>query len=86
MSDFKNFSSSPSSPSTDQVEVTPNDAVDLTYPARAIYIGSGGSLRITNPKGNVRNFTGLVAGVIYPFAATRIHATGTTATGIVGLV
>ena len=83
--DFNNFSTNPASPSVDQIEITPNDSTDLVLPIRAIYVGGGGTLRITNAAGNIRNFTGLVAGMIYPFAARRVHATGTTATGIVGL-
>lgn len=84
--DFKNFSNSASSPSIDQIEVSPSDTVDLTSPVRALYIGVGGTLRITNAKGNVRNFVALPQGIILPVAATRIHATGTTADSIVGLI
>jgi len=84
--DFKNFSTSASSPSVDQIEVIPDDDADLPEPVRSIYIGNGGTLRITNPKGNVVNFTGLLGGFPYPYAAIRIHSTGTTATGIVGLI
>lgn len=65
----------------DIVPVTPNDSVDLPSHARAIRATVGGTLRITTYKGVVRN-TNIVAGEILPVYARRVHAGGTTATGI----
>lgn len=69
------------SPFEDGVEVAPDDDVDLPVLARGLWIGSGGTLRITTKGGTVLNLT--VAAGLVPWAARRVHATGTSATGIV---
>lgn len=69
----------------DVVPVTPSDAADLANHARAIRAQAAGTLRITTFKGNVRD-TFIAAGEILPVYAIRIHATGTTATGIEALL
>jgi len=72
-------------PVIDGSAVTPNDAADLALPARALWIGAGGTLRVTTLKGTVLNFTAVPSGFVMPVAAVRVHATGTTCTGIVAL-
>lgn len=69
----------------DLVPVTPSDTVDLDMPARALRIGTGGTLRFTSTNGNVRNTT-VVDGERTDFGARRVHATGTTATDIEALI
>ncbi len=70
-------------PAPTGVEVTPNDAVDLTNPARAIYVGVTGDMKITPPTGSAYTLVAMAAGVVHPIQAIRIWATGTTATSIV---
>lgn len=65
--------------------VTPSDSVDLPNHARAIRAASGGTLRITSHRGFVRD-TNIATGEVLMVYASRIHATGTTATGIEALV
>jgi hypothetical protein len=68
--------------------VTPSDTADLTTPSRGLYIGSvsgGTTLRITTVMGKQLDFTGLVVGTVYPYAARRVHSTGTTVSSIVAL-
>ena len=69
----------------DLVPVTPSDDDDLEVSARALRIGTGGTLRITTAKGNVRN-TNVDDGEVLLVQVTRVHATGTTATGIEALI
>ena len=69
----------------DLIPITPNDAVDLAIPARAIRVGIGGTLRITTYMGIVRN-TNVVAGAVLFVYARRVHAAGTTATGLEAMV
>ena len=70
----------------DIVPVTPSDTVDLTVSARAIRCtGASGTLRITSLRGNVRNTT-IVTGEVLPVGATRIHETGTAASGLEALI
>lgn len=66
------------------VEVTPSDTVDLVTPCYGIYIGVTGNLRVTHWNGGTCNYANLPVGW-HPIAATRIHATGTTATSIVAV-
>lgn len=69
----------------DLVPVTPSDTVDLAISARALRIQTGGTLRITTAAGNVRN-TNVVNGDELRVQVVRVHATGTTATGIEALI
>lgn len=71
---------------SDILPITPNDSTDLAIPALAIRCtGSAGTLRITTRNGNVRN-TSIEAGDLLLAGATRVHATGTTATGLEAFV
>ena len=65
--------------------ITASDSVDLANPVRAIYVGGAGSVVITTVAGTDVTFSGLPAGMILPVRAKRVKATGTTATGLVGL-
>lgn len=71
-----------SSPLNNASSVTPNDSADLTTIARAIYVGTSGSVKIDTLNGNTVTLPNLAAGVWHPIAVKRIHATGTTATDI----
>lgn len=62
--------------------VTPSDAGTHNY--RAIYVGASGNVKIDTPNGATVTLVGLAAGVWHPVFTTRIHATGTTATSILG--
>lgn len=69
----------------DIVPVTPSDTVDLDISARSLRFAGGGTLRITTASGAVRNTT-VIDAEILPVQVTRVHATGTTATGIEALI
>lgn len=71
---------------TEGVSVTPSDSADLSIGfCRGILVGTAGSLSVIGTSGGTINFPTLIAGVIHPICATRIRATGTTATGIVAV-
>lgn len=74
-----------SGPATDIAPVTPNDAADLAMVAVAIYVETGGTLRLTTVRGEQRDVV-LPDNAILPVGTVRIHATGTTASGIHALV
>jgi len=67
--------------------VTPSDSVNFADPVSALYIGGAGSgnLTVVCSDGNVVAFAGLTANTILPICATRVNATGTDVTSIVGL-
>lgn len=86
MSDpFYNRLSGLESPALEAAEVTPSDSSDLASDSRSLYVGGAGTLRVTMTGGQVVNLTGISAGLVLPLRVRRVHATGTTATGIVAL-
>ena len=66
--------------------VTPSDVTNFPVRARALYVGGDGAVNVVGADGVAVQFSGLVAGTILPVEALRVNATGTTATGVVGLV
>ncbi|MHA3914928.1 spike base protein, RCAP_Rcc01079 family [Halovulum sp. GXIMD14793] len=82
---FNRRANSLSGPGIDYVPVTPDDATDLTDVAASIYVEGAGAVSFVSVKGqartvNVSDFGWIICG------ATRILATGTTATGIHAVV
>ena len=74
-------------PAVEAFEVTPNDAEDLTQVTRGLLVGTEGNVTVTMKSigsGPVTLF--LAAGVVHPLRVKRVFATGTAASGIVGLV
>jgi hypothetical protein len=86
MSDqFRNYSSGLESPALGAFAVTPSDTVDLTTPVRAVTIGGEGTVSFIAPNGTTYT-TGVLPVGTYALRASRIRATGTTATVITGWV
>ncbi len=82
---FTNRVSSLSGPARDVAPVTPSDTTDLSEVAIGLYVETGGTLAMTTVRGETR--TVQVADFsILPVGVTRVHATGTTASGIHALV
>lgn len=68
--------------------ITPSDATDLTAKGfRGFYVGVAGDVTI-EPVGSTTplTFTSVPAGSIIPVGFSKINATDTTATDIVGLL
>lgn len=75
-------------PADNAYAVTPSDSADLPIAPRALYIGTGGGLKITTAGGQTVNFDNLPNGSILPVRAYKVFATGqngSIATGIVAL-
>lgn len=66
-------------------DITPDDAADLALTPRGIWVGGAGDLRITAAGSGTATLLAVSAGSMVAVRATRVHATGTTATGLVGL-
>lgn len=75
-----------SSPATHAFPITPADLADLPETTRGIYVGGSGALALKMPSGAVVTFSGVPQGTVLRLRADRVLATGTTATGLVGLV
>lgn len=85
MSDlFQSHQASLQSPASRVMAITPDDGADLAVATRAINVAQAGIVRVQTVAGDVGDVF-VAAGIPFPVRAVRIHATGTTATGIVGL-
>ncbi len=75
---------SKSKPAEEGVAVTPSDTVNLTSPARALWVGVSGNVSVEMVGvGTAIVFVG--AQGLLPVSVTRVNATLTTATNIVAL-
>ena len=63
------------------VLVTPSDSADLSNVSQWVYVGVGGALKVTTKGGQTLTTPTLAAGW-HLMELTRIHASGTTASGI----
>ncbi|SDF16856.1 spike base protein, RCAP_Rcc01079 family [Limimaricola pyoseonensis] len=70
------------SPVAQAAAVVPSDDTDLPQASRALYLGTGGDLRVTLLGGAVVTFRAAAAGW-HPLRVARVHATGTGAADIV---
>jgi hypothetical protein len=80
-----NFSTSEDSCAKIAVAITPANS-DLVESVRALYVGTGGALRVTTVLGNDVTFTNVADGSILPVSVKRVWSTSTTASNIIGLV
>lgn len=74
-------------PSRDAVAITPSDTVDIKSGqfTRGLYVGGAGTIVAVMGNNTAVTFANAVAGSVLPIRVTRINATGTTATSLVGL-
>lgn len=74
------------SPSVNASVVTPDDATELAYVTRGLYVGGAGALSvIMRDETEAVTFAGLPAGSVLPIRVKLVRATGTTATSIVAI-
>lgn len=83
LDDFKGYSPSMQSPVTHAVGITTDDTADLGHLTRALYVGTGGDVRVTIADGSTVTFVNMVQGW-HPIRVSRVWATGTTADHMVG--
>lgn len=81
---FDKRASSLESPGLHAAEITPDDTADLETAARALWIGTGGDLRVTTAGGETVTLRNAANGLL-PIRTARVHATGTTASDIVAV-
>lgn len=74
--------------------VTPSDTVDIPSVSTqdgsgnngcVLYVGTGGTLKVTTIGGDEVTFTGIVSGTFVPVQVLRVWATGTSAQNIIAL-
>lgn len=81
---FRDRSSGLESPGHSAFAVTPDDGTDLAVTSRALFVGFAGDLTVTMASGVIVTFPNAPEGVL-PVRVARVHATGTTAAGIVAI-
>ncbi len=67
------------------IDYSTGDQVLTGYsrPARGVYIGTAGHLKVDMADGTTVTFSNLAAGNDYPRAITKIYQSGSTAAGVV---
>lgn len=65
-------------------DITPDDDTDLTFVTRAIWVGTGGNLKVTLVGGETVTYKNLPDGTEKVGCFVRVFATGTTASDLVG--
>jgi len=80
---FSNHASGLESPANNAFLIAPDDANDLTIKPRSLYVGGAGDIvvRMNGVDVIFQNVSGIL-----PIRPTRVLATATTATNIIGLV
>ena len=73
-----------SAPSFDAAAVTPSDDNNITM-CRALYVGTGGNIKVVTAAGSTVTFVNVPGGAILPVYASKVFATDTTALNIVAL-
>lgn len=81
---FQDHATGLESPASRIYEITPDDGADLAIASRAINVAESGAVRVTTTGGTTATVY-VAAGIPFPVRATRVWATGTTATGLVVL-
>ncbi len=83
---FHDYATCSSSPVQGGFDITPADGADLAEVTLALMVSGAGDVAVTLKNGDVIILPSLTPGVIYPIRATQVAVTGTTATGIKGLI
>lgn len=74
-----------SDPKGGAFSITPNDSTNLSQGAVALYVGTGGNIKITTSLGNTITFVNVPDGAVLPVRVARVYASGTDASNIIGL-
>ncbi|HVH02474.1 MAG TPA: hypothetical protein VM891_05915 [Amaricoccus sp.] len=82
---FRRHSRSLTAPPEQGVAVVPSDTAELAAVTRALYVGGAGDLAVVMAGGGEVVLAAVPAGTLLPMRVTRVRATGTTATRVVGL-
>jgi hypothetical protein len=67
-------------------DIVPDDVVDLPNVTLALVLASCGDVSVVLRNGDAITLPGLTAGVVYPVQVSRVLVTGTTATGLKGVI
>ena len=74
-----------SGPAIGGFAITPNDSTEFDQPTRFFRVGGAGTVAVVTTDGSELTFTVTSVPEVIDVRAKKIKATGTTATGIIGL-
>lgn len=74
------------SPPIELINIAPSDVQNLAKPIRGLMVATGGDVMVVTVSGEPGKLPSLAPGVQYSIRAQAVLETGTTATGLVGLV
>lgn len=83
---FSSNSAGLSSPIVGGFAITPHATTEIAQVTRGLMVTVAGDVAVTTVDGSAITLPGLVPGVIYPIRVKIVKVSGTTATGIIGLV
>jgi hypothetical protein len=72
-------------PAVGAFPINPSDTAQLDQLVRAVYVGVGGNVTLETVNGSIVTLIGVVGGTYIPIVVIQVFATGTTATGLIGL-
>lgn len=73
------------SPAIHAFAITPDNENDLTYVTRSIYVGVGGTIVLVTAGGEEVTLVNVQSGSVLPLRVSRVKASSTTATNMIGL-
>ena len=73
-------------PGSGAFSITPSDATVFAEYTRGLYVGVSGNVAVKMADGTTVTFTNLAAGIVHPLRVQQVLATGTTATGVIGVI
>jgi hypothetical protein len=82
---FQQHAAGLESPPSRAFSVTPSDGEDLALATRGLMVAVAGNVSVVTTGGDTVTLPALQPGIQYAIRAARIRATGTTATGLIGL-
>jgi hypothetical protein len=82
---FSTYQASLTSPAEDAFAITPHNTNDLANFTRAIWVGGTGDVKVNMVGSGTVTFTSVPAGYMLAVRASRVYATGTGATALVGV-
>ena len=71
------------SPASNAAAVTASDTVDLPIASKRLWVGGAGNVKVNTVGGGTVTYTSVPAGAYLSVRASRVYATGTTATNII---
>jgi hypothetical protein len=83
---FSTFAASVDAPASHAFAITPSNGTDLSDVTRGLYCGIGGDIAVVMLSGQTVTFSQAPGGAILPLRVSRVLATGTTASALVGLL